>query len=299
LWKELPILIVVALVLALLIKTFLLQAFSIPSGSMQDTLQVGDRVLVDKLTPNFGAQPSRGEVVVFHDPNHWLDGEPGDQPSGNPVIRGLQQGLSFIGLMPAAGEKDLIKRVIAVGGDTVSCHGNGPVHVNGKALSEPYLFPGSTPCGDMNFGPLKVPADSVWVMGDHRQDSRDSRYNMGEPGGGSVPDSKVIGRAIAVAWPIPHWKTLPIPTALSQPGITNQAATLTASSSPALLALVGAVPITFLNRRRKQPPAPHAMPTDTRASGGRPGSTTPGANRDHQRPPTHTASSSPSTTSPT
>jgi signal peptidase I len=222
-WKELPVLIVVALVLALLLKTFLVQAFSIPSPSMEDTLRIGDRVLVDKLTPNFGARPSRGEVVVFHDPSDWLAGEPGEQPSNNAVMRGLQDALSFIGLMPSVSEKDLIKRVIAVGGDTVSCRGNGPVYVNGKALSEPYLFPGSTPCGDMNFGPLKVPANSIWVRGDNRQHSADSRYHMDEPGGGAVPDSKVICRAVVVAWPISHWKTLPIPATFSQPGINPDA----------------------------------------------------------------------------
>ena len=115
----------IALVLALLIKTFLVQAFSIPSDSMQNTLQQGDRVLVDKLTPWFGSTPSRGEVVVFHDPGGWLPENP--PPSSNPVVRGLQKSLSFIGLMPSAEEKDLIKRVIGVGGDTVSCKGTGPV----------------------------------------------------------------------------------------------------------------------------------------------------------------------------
>ncbi|MFJ2609577.1 signal peptidase I [Streptomyces sp. NPDC091279] len=215
-WKELPILVVAALVLALLIKTFLVQAFSIPSGSMEDTLLVGDRVLVDKLTPHFGDKPSRGEVVVFHDPSDWLAGEPGRQPSSDPIVRGLQNGLSFIGLMPSADEKDLIKRVIAVGGDTVACQGDGPVYVNGKALNEPYLYPGSTPCGDRNFGPLKVPAGSIWVMGDNRQHSADSRYHMDESGGGAVPESKVIGRAIAVAWPLSQWKTLPIPDTFHQ-----------------------------------------------------------------------------------
>jgi signal peptidase I len=249
-WKELPILIVVALVLALLIKTFLVQAFSIPSGSMEDTLQVGDRVLVDKLTPNFGSKPSRGEVVVFHDPSDWLQGEPGEQPSNNAFVRGFQDVLSWIGLMPSVNEKDLIKRVIAVGGDTISCKGTGPVYVNGKPLNEPYLYPGSTACGDKNIPTFKVPANSIYVMGDHRQDSLDSRYHADEPGGGSVPDSKVIGRAIVVAWPISHWKTLPIPDTFSQPGINNQAMALSASY-PGAVGLVAAVPITWLNRRRK------------------------------------------------
>jgi signal peptidase I len=256
-WKELPILVVVALVLALLIKTFLVQAFSIPSGSMENTLQIGDRVLVDKLTPHFGDKPSRGEVVVFHDPGNWLADEPPTAQSSNPVIRGIQDALSWIGLMPAANEKDLIKRVIAVGGDTISCKGTGPVYVNGKALTEPYIYPGATPCGDKNFGPLTVPADSIWVMGDHRNDSLDSRYHMDEPGGGSVPDSDVVGRAIVVAWPISHWSTLPIPSTFNQPGIGDQSAKAIGGgevgalvvNSPAAAGLIGAVPLTYLYRR--------------------------------------------------
>ncbi|QMU72327.1 signal peptidase I [Streptacidiphilus sp. P02-A3a] len=256
-WKELPILIVVALVLALLIKTFLVQAFSIPSGSMENTLQIGDRVLVDKLTPHFGDKPSRGEVVVFHDPGNWLADEPNTAQSNNSFIRGIQDALSWIGLMPAANEKDLIKRVIAVGGDTVSCQGTGPVYVNGKALTEPYIYPGATPCGDKNFGPFKVPANSIWVMGDHRNDSLDSRYHMDEPGGGSVPDSDVVGRAILVAWPVSHWSTLPIPSTFDQSGIGNQSAQAVGGgpvgalmvNSPAAAGLIGAIPLTYLYRR--------------------------------------------------
>ena len=113
---------------------------------MQNTLQVGDRVLVDKLTPWFGAEPERGEVVVFHDPGNWLGGEP-TQQSSNSVVRGIQDVLSFIGLMPSVNEKDLIKRVIGVAGDTVECEGTGPLTVNGVALNEPYVYPGATPCG--------------------------------------------------------------------------------------------------------------------------------------------------------
>ncbi|WP_329563278.1 signal peptidase I [Kitasatospora sp. NBC_01266] len=247
LWKELPVLVVVALVLALLIKTVLVQAFYIPSPSMTNTLQIGDRVLVDKLTPLLGSGPSRGEVVVFKDPAHWLDAEETQQSSSNPVVRGAQSVFSWIGLLPAADQGYLIKRVIAVGGDTVSCQGSGPVYVNGKALDEPYVYPGATPCGDRNFGPLKVPADSIWVMGDHRNDSSDSRYHQDEPGGGAVPDSDVVGRAIVVAWPVTHWSDLPIPDTFSQPGIGVQAA-----SAPAALGVFGAVPVTLLVRRRRR-----------------------------------------------
>ncbi|MFJ6772047.1 signal peptidase I, partial [Kitasatospora sp. NPDC091257] len=221
-WKELPILVGIALILALVIKTFFVQAFSIPSESMQNTLQVGDRVLVDKLTPWFGAEPERGEVVVFHDPGGWLSDEP-TQQSSNAFLRGVQDVLSFVGLMPSANEKDLIKRVIAVGGDTVECEGEGPVKVNGVALNEPYVYPGNTPCGDHPFGPVKVPKDRIWVMGDHRANSLDSRFHMDQPGGGTVPVDNVIGRAFVVAWPISHWSTLPVPETFDQKGLAAAA----------------------------------------------------------------------------
>lgn len=202
-WKELPILIGIALVLALLIKTFFVQAFSIPSESMQNTLQPGDRVLVDKLTPWFGSKPQRGEVVVFHDPGGWLP-EKAEEPNA------VQKVLSFVGLMPSADEKDLIKRVIAVGGDSVECSGSGPVKVNGKAMDEPFIYPGNTPCGDNPFGPVKVPKGRIWVMGDHRQDSQDSRYHQDQPGGGTIDEDQVIGRAFVVAWPVNRWAPLPV-----------------------------------------------------------------------------------------
>ncbi len=242
-WKELPILIGIALVLALIIKTFLVQAFSIPSQSMQNTLQVGDRVLVDKLTPWFGSKPSRGEVVVFHDPGGWLEENP--PTTTNPVAAGIQKVLSFIGLMPSAEEKDLIKRVIAVGGDTVECKGTGPVVVNGKALDEPYIFPGNTPCGDKPFGPIKIPPNRIWVMGDHRQDSLDSRYHQMLPGGGTVSVNQVVGRAIVVAWPVTRWSTLPIPSTFDQPGINAAAGVV-----PVAGGLAGALPLVLLRRRR-------------------------------------------------
>jgi signal peptidase I len=248
-WKELPLLIGIALVLALLIKTFLVQAFSIPSDSMQNTLQRGDRVLVDKLTPWFGSTPSRGEVVVFHDPGGWLPENP--PASSNPLVRGVQKGLSFIGLMPSADEKDLIKRVIGVGGDTVQCTGSGPVVVNGKPLDEPYVFPGNTPCTPGMPFKVTVPKGHIWVMGDHRQDSLDSRFHTKEAGHGFVPNSDVVGRAIVVAWPINRWDWLSIPSTFSQPGI-NAAGT----AVPAAAGLAGALPLVVLRRRRLLRDAP-------------------------------------------
>ncbi|MGW1624367.1 signal peptidase I [Streptomyces sp. NPDC002172] len=247
-WKELPILVVIALVLALLIKTFLVQAFSIPSDSMQNTLQQGDRVLVDKLTPWFGSKPERGEVVVFHDPDDWLAGEPTAQPNA------IQTFLSWIGLMPSAEERDLIKRVIGVGGDTVSCKGSGPLMVNGHALNEPYVYPGNTPCSVDDQGgqfTVHVPKGYIWVMGDHRQNSRDSRYNQSDKHHGMVPVKDVVGRAIVKAWPINRWGTLPIPDTFDQGGINTQssaAASLTVA--PQGVAVAAVLPVAVWRRRR-------------------------------------------------
>ncbi|MFI6157812.1 signal peptidase I [Kitasatospora sp. NPDC051170] len=245
-WKELPILVGIALVLALVIKTFFVQAFSIPSESMQNTLQVGDRVLVDKLTPWFGAEPERGEVVVFHDPGGWLGDEP-TQQSDNSFVRGVQDVLSFVGLMPSANEKDLIKRVVAVGGDTVECDGNGPLKVNGVPLDEPYVFQGNPACGTMPFAPVKVPKGRIWVMGDHRSNSLDSRYHQDQPGGGTVPVDNVIGRAFVVAWPVSHWSTLPVPDTFDQKGL----AAATGPAAPPALATVGAIALVPLVRRTR------------------------------------------------
>ncbi|MEU7133037.1 signal peptidase I [Streptomyces sp. NPDC046261] len=244
LWKELPILIGIALILALIIKSFLVQAFSIPSDSMQNTLQRGDRVLVDKLTPWFGSKPERGEVVVFHDPGGWLN----EPATGQNPFRKV---LSFIGLMPSADEKDLIKRVIAIGGDTVECKGGDePVLVNGKALKEPYVFAGNTPCGDKPFGPVTVPEGRMWVMGDHRQDSLDSRYHQDLEGGGTVSVDEAVGRAIVVAWPVNRWSTLPVPDTFGQKGLSA------AAVAPSALGFMGAVPIVLWRRRRQARRAP-------------------------------------------
>lgn len=253
-WKELPLLIGIALLLALLIKTFLLQAFSIPSASMQNTLQMGDRVLVDKLTPWFGSEPERGEVVVFHDPADWLSGQPTPEPNI------FQTVLSKIGLMPDPSEKDLIKRVIAIGGDTVECKKGGPVVVNGKELDEPYIYPGNTPCDDFPFGPITVPKGKIWVMGDHRQNSEDSRWHQQDSTKGFVPVDKVVGRAVVVAWPITRWSTLPVPDTFDQPGIGNQAAATAlglgaaglapVGLGPAALGFVGAVPLVMWRRQK-------------------------------------------------
>jgi signal peptidase I len=207
--REVPLLVMVALLIALVLKTFLLQAFVIPSGSMEQTIRIGDRVLVDKLTPWFGSKPHRGDVVVFKDPGGWLSGEP--QPKPDPVVvKQVKQFFTFIGLLPASGEQDLIKRVIAVGGDTVQCcDQQGRITVNGTPLTEPYLFDGNPP-SRMKFT-VHVPPGRLWVMGDHRDDSADSRYHTDKPGGGTIPESLVVGRAFVIAWPVDHWRRLQEP----------------------------------------------------------------------------------------
>lgn len=207
---EIPLLIVFALLIALFLKTFLVQAFVIPSGSMEQTIKIGDRVLVDKLTPWFHAEPERGDVVVFKDPGGWLgEGETGTTGTGTaPVgIKQAEELLTWIGLLPSADEQDLIKRVVAVGGDTVKCCGkDGRLTVNGVAVDEPYLNPGDVPSA-IQFE-VKVPAGRIFVMGDHRSNSADSRYHLGNGFHGTVPLTDVVGRAVVVAWPVGSWATL-------------------------------------------------------------------------------------------
>ncbi|HWU07126.1 MAG TPA: signal peptidase I [Streptomyces sp.] len=208
--KEIPLLVLVALLVALVLKTFLVQAFVIPSGSMEQTIRVGDRVLVDKLTPWFGSEPQRGDVVVFKDPGGWLQQESGateDLPAGVKQVKGL---LTFIGLLPSEDEQDLIKRVVAVGGDTVKCCGaDGRITVNGVALDEPYLNPGDAP-STLEFE-VRVPRGRIFVLGDHRSNSADSRFHLDKPGKGTVSQDEVVGRAVVIAWPFGHWRRLEEP----------------------------------------------------------------------------------------
>jgi signal peptidase I len=206
--REVPILIGTALIIALVLKTFLVQAFVIPSGSMEQTIRVDDRVLVDKLTPWFGWEPARGEVVVFTDPGGWLNTEqPADSGEAPFGIRHVQAALTWIGLLPTEDDQDLIKRVIGVGGDTVACcDAEGRVTVNGVPLDEPYLYPGNSP-SEIEFE-VTVPEGRIFVMGDHRSNSSDSRYHLDEPGQGTVPVDLVVGRAVVIAWPFGHWARL-------------------------------------------------------------------------------------------
>jgi signal peptidase I len=193
---EVVVVLAMALVLSLLIKTFLVQAFFIPSTSMEDTLLTGDRVLVSKLNPRPLAL-HRGDVVVFKDPGGWLPLT--SQPAESGPQKLLRETLTFVGLYPQDSGEHLIKRVIGLPGDTVvCCDAQGRVSVNGVPLDESYLFPGDEP--SVKSFSVVVPAGKLWVMGDHRSVSFDSRFHP-DLDGGFVPQSSVVGRAFVIVWP--------------------------------------------------------------------------------------------------
>lgn len=239
---ELPFLVVFALFLAFLIKTFLVQAFFIPSGSMQNTLAIGDRVLVNRASVWLGGQPQRGQVVVFQDPGGWLG--PSETTGGS---NWLTKALTFVGVLPED-NGDLIKRVIGVGGDhVVCCNPQGEITVNGVALNEPYIYPGDTAAsGPDGMFDIVVPQGRLWVMGDHRGVSEDSRAHQ-ELNGGTIPVSSVVGRAEVIIWPIGHWSKLSVPNTFNQTGLSA----LAAPGGIPVAATVGALPVTLLRRRRK------------------------------------------------
>jgi signal peptidase I len=212
--RELPGIVITALVISVLIKTFLVQAFYIPSGSMEDTLLVNDRVLVNKLADK-PDEIHRGDVIVFRDPGGWLNGPQTESRGG--LLGLVRDGLVFVGLAPAAGEEDLIKRVIGVGGDKVACCVQDKVTVNGVSLDESYIFPGDKP-SEETFS-VTVPAGELWVMGDHRSVSEDSRFHRQQPGKGFVPVDDVIGRAFVIVWPLDRTRVLRHPATFEQPAL--------------------------------------------------------------------------------
>jgi signal peptidase I len=268
-WRELPVLIVVALLLTLIIKTYAIQAFYIPSGSMQNTLGITDRVLVNKLVYDVRSI-HRGDIVVFTGNGSW---DPGPPPSNSNIFEKF--GGNFASMFGFGGaQNDYIKRVIGIPGDHVACcDAQGRVTVNGIPLTEQsYLYPGNPP-SETRFS-ITVPPGRLWVMGDHRDVSYDSRGHIGDPGGGTIPENAVVGRAFVVIWPPSNWRILNIPATFEQPklnasmpsvssrtGSADEAAAVSGAvvpvhpSEPAMpfaLGFAGAVPVTWLQRKLRK-----------------------------------------------
>ncbi len=276
-------LVLFALVIAMVIKTFVVQAFVIPSGSMEDTLAVHDKILVNKLIYDFRAIKP-GDIVVFNGEGTW-NAPPPSGSTSNLLARifddTVRRAVDSVGGLfgTPVGQTDYVKRVIGVPGDHVSCcNAQGLLTVNGVPLHEQsYLYPGNQPGNapegiDGHFS-VTVPAGYLWVLGDHRSISDDSRGHRVDPGDGMIPEHKVIGRAFVIVWPPSQWRILPIPATFRQPGVDGTAASplqlpagrsqlpgpqLTAivrpapSYLPAATGLVGAVPLTWLERRARR-----------------------------------------------
>jgi signal peptidase I len=194
--RELPILVILALLVSLLIKSFLVQFFYIPSGSMENTLQIKDRVAVNRI-PFIGNDISRGDVIVFRDPAGWLP--EASSVTGNGITNAIREGLVLVGIVPNPAKQYLVKRVIGVAGDNVVAK-DRVLTINGKPTNEPYIFAGNSP-SDTDFN-ITVPEGKVWVMGDHRGASGDSRVHQDDVNNGMVPVEKITGRVIATIWPI-------------------------------------------------------------------------------------------------
>ncbi len=206
--RELLLLVGAALLIALFLRSFVIQSFVIPSGSMEPILMVQDRILVSRLSYTFG-EPQRGDLIVFDGRDSFVSTEP-TRSGLSKVAGGLA---SFLGFSPS--EQDFTKRVIGLPGDRVTCcTPEGELSVNGQALAEPYLAPGTSP--SLTRFDIKVPPGRLWVMGDNRANSADSRAHLGDPGGGTVPQDRVIGRIVARYWP------------LDRAGIIGQTATMEA-----------------------------------------------------------------------
>lgn len=247
--RELPFLLLIAFVLALVIKAFFFQAFFIPSGSMEQTLHgcpgcKGDRVLVNKIVYRF-RDVNRGEIVVFNGAGLRFQPEVFIPKPRNAFEAARRKIAGAVGL-GAPGERDFIKRVIGLPGDTVACCDNGRVTVNGVALNEPYLWEDDR----LQFAPVVVPKGHVFVMGDHRGRSSDSRHN------GTVPTSKIIGRAFVIVWPPSRLSGLRVPSQIEDAGIPEPKALgappWSAAVTPPALGLLGAVPVTVLRRRLRR-----------------------------------------------
>jgi signal peptidase I len=255
-------------VIAVLVKTFVVQPFYIPSESMEKTLHgcascQGDRILVNKPIYDL-RDPHPGDIVVFHAPPGWND-EPASKPPSNPILRTIRGFGQLVGFVPPDGLV-LVKRVIAIGGQTVegittdggakdqvmvsSTGPNGPW----QTLNEPFVYQDGTDAHG-NFGPVTIPKGRIWVMGDHRNDSADSRFHCGANGSqgtddatcdatsATVPNSDVIGKAVVIAWPPSRWRTLGTPSTFKH---------LAGAALPGAAGILLVLPLGLLRRRRRR-----------------------------------------------
>jgi signal peptidase I len=209
---EVPLLLIVAIGISILVKTFLVQAFYIPSGSMENTLQVSDKVIVNRLGTMTGNGIQRGDVVVFHDSAGWLGSDKTTKDSG--AINLVKTLLTDVGVLPDSSKKFLIKRVIGMPGDhVVCCTTKGNLMVNGHELDESAYVHARNKPSEIAFN-VNVPSDRLWVMGDHRSDSADSRLHRDDQNNGFVPVNEVVGRAFFLLWPLSHTSVLKRPEGL-------------------------------------------------------------------------------------
>jgi signal peptidase I len=206
--RDAVIIVVAALVVSFLIKTFLIRSFFIPTESMEATLIRDDRIIVSQLTPAV-FELNRGDIIVFVDPGGWLSQQSGVSED-DPLSRILNGISVFVGLSSPNDEQHLVKRVIGLPGDRVVCCDDlGAMSVNGVALTETYVqLPQGVSKVSSNDFDVTVPDDAIWVMGDNRYNSADSRRNMDKPGSGFVPLENVVGRAIVISWPQERWTWL-------------------------------------------------------------------------------------------
>ena len=203
--RELPVIVVAALIVSILVKTFLIHFFYIPSGSMENTLQIQDRVAVNKV-PFISDNIKRGDIVVFRDPNNWLPENV--ENSSNSLVANAKSLLVTVGVLPNPAKQYLVKRVIGVAGDRVVCCTEGKkLSINGVEVTEPYIYGGDAP-SEMKFD-VTVPEGKLWVLGDHRGASADSRYHQEDINSGFVPLERVSGRVVAVIWPFKNLTYVP------------------------------------------------------------------------------------------